>query len=391
MCFHIKQTGAFFLNYKNMHKIASFLIQKHGLHDTFYVANMGVLRSKIDLWRRLLPNVEPFYAVKCNPDRRVLQAMVDEGMGFDCASKSEIETVVGMGCRADNIVYAHPVKKVDDLKYAVESGIRYTTFDSISELEKLRRHAPGISCVIRLKVDNPSARVQLGLKYGADRDEYMSLIDAAMDMDIQIAGASFHVGSASKDPEVFAHGIDYCREVFDYAKQRGHLPSLLDIGGGFTRDNFEDCAAVISRSLGDFAGHQGLRVIAEPGRYFAEQVFTLFTPVVGQRSRAGKNEYWLGESLYGSFNCVLYDGQVPTYRVLRNPLLPPWEGGEMEEECVLQMITCDSADSLGPQRLPRLRNEDYVVVENFGAYTLSGACNFNGINLMEPQIFYVDS
>lgn len=373
-----------------MHKIASFLILKHGLHDTFYVANMGTLRSKISLWRQQLPSVEPFYAVKCNPDRRVLQAMVDEGMGFDCASKSEIETVLAMGCAPENIIYAHPVKKVDDLRYAVERNIRYTTFDSVSELDKLRRHAPGTSCVIRLKVDNPSARVQLGLKYGVDRNEYRSIIDAAREMDIEIAGASFHVGSASKDPEVFAHGIDYCREVFDYAKKKGYMPRLLDIGGGFTGETFTECASVIRRGLSErFTGEDGLRIIAEPGRYFAEEVFTLFTPVIGQKSRAGKNEYWLGESLYGSFNCVLYDGQVPTYEILRNPTLPPWDGSEEAEDCVLQMITCDSADSLGPQRLPRLRNEDYVVVKNFGAYTLSGACNFNGINLTNPPIFYI--
>ena len=76
--------------------------------------------------------VQPFYAIKCNPNAELLKKMIDEGFGFDAASKNEITTVLDLGCKPDNIVYAHPVKTIKDLKYATMHDIKYTTFDSIN-------------------------------------------------------------------------------------------------------------------------------------------------------------------------------------------------------------------------------------------------------------------
>lgn len=373
-----------------MLKIAKDLIRKHSLHDSFYTANLEILRKKIKQWHEHLPMIEPFYAIKCNPDKEMISIMIKEGMGFDCASKNEIKTVMEMGVSTDNIIYAHPVKRISDLIYARDQGIKYTTFDSISELEKMHKYAPEMKCVIRLKVDNPSARVQLGLKYGVAKNEYKDLIDAAWNMKLDIVGTSFHVGSASKDPEVFSHGIKYCREVFDYARSKGFLPNLLDVGGGFTKETFIDCASVLRKSIKKNFNEENIRIISEPGRLFAQEVFTLFTPVIGQRKRDGVYEYWLMEGLYNSFNCILYDDQVPTYDVLRNPLLQ----GDVTDyniyESMLFGQTCDSADKLGNHRLPYLRNGDFIMVKDFGAYTLAGSCDFNGLPASTTPIYYID-
>ena len=106
---------------------------------------------------------------------------------------------------------------------------------------------------------------------------------------------------------------------------------LLDIGGGFT-GHFDACgnvmfgeiASTINNALAQhFPPESGVRVIAEPGRYFAETSATLMTPVYGQRDRldtksgAVKKDYWITDGLYGSFNCILYDGQNPEYSVVR--------------------------------------------------------------------------
>ena len=373
-----------------MLKFVESLVIKHKIDESFYIANIKLLNDKIQEWRAFLPNVHPFYAMKCNPDKEILKTMIGEGFGFDAASKHEIATILDLGCKPDNIVYANPVKTIKDIQYATSRGIKYTTFDSISELCKLYDHAPGMQYLIRLKVDNPTARVQLGLKYGVARDDYKYLIDAAENMKLNIVGTSIHVGSGTKDASVFADGISYCREVLDYMKTRGFSPNILDIGGGFTKETFKDCAKVITDSIYKENLHD-YRIIAEPGRYFAEEIYEFYTPIIGQKTKNCKNEYWIGDGLYGSFNSMLYDAHKPEYEVFRNPLLEMYiESGEFLES-VVWGCSCDSEDRLGNVMLPKLRNGDFLRIKNFGAYTLSAATDFNGINMTKPSIFYTQS
>lgn len=373
-----------------MQRIASQLIKTHGLFESFYIASEQVLKTKLTEWKSELPMVVPHYAVKCNPNKELLKYMISQGVGFDCASRSEIRTVLELGASLDKIIYAHPVKTRVDIDYAKRKGIQYTTFDSLSELEKLSKCAPDMQCLIRLKIDNPSARVQLGIKYGVAEDEYKEMIDYAKAKKLNLVGASFHVGSASKDSSVFDDGIRFCRNVFDYASDKGFSPHIVDVGGGFTKDTFKDCAQVIRSSLVKYDFNTpSTKVIAEPGRYFAEDYMTFFVNVIGQRQRRGKSEYWISDSIYGSFNCVIYDGQTPAFKVLRHPLLSPYNGTDEISASTVFCSTCDSMDQLGDVNLPVLRNGDYLMVENFGAYTLSAACDFNGINMTNPKIFYI--
>lgn len=381
-----------------MQKIASFLIQKHGLYESFYVANMDILRIKILDWRSFLPTVKPYYAMKCNPDETILKEMIANNTGFDCASRNEIATVLKLGAKPSDIIFAHPVKKIDDLKYAVTQGITYTTFDSVSELQKIKDHAPNMQCVIRLRVDNPSARVQLGLKYGVAQHEYKKLVDYAQQSHLDIVGTSFHVGSASKDPKVFREGISYCKDVFAYAESKGFKNMhLLDIGGGFTKETFKDAAVVISESITEHfppTPSKHLKVIAEPGRYFAEETFSFFTPIIGQKEKDGRMEYWMSDGLYGSFNCIIYDQQIPLYQVLRNPLLGPLSDHVIDDTprpSILWGASCDTYDKITQETidLPLLRNGDYIHLDNFGAYTISAAKDFNGIKMTNIPTYYV--
>ncbi len=372
-----------------MQKFAEKLIRQHGIYENFYIADLSILQNKINEWRQYLPKVTPFYAVKCNPDTEMLKVMISNKIGFDCASQHEIKTVLDLGCKPENILFMHPFKTRKDIKYAISRNIKYTTFDSISEMNKIKQDAPSMQCLVRLKINNPSARVQLGLKYGIDRQDYKQYIDMAKDLNLNIVGVCYHVGSASKDPEIFKDGMDYSRDVFAYAKQKGFLMSVLDIGGGFMTENFKDCAKIINKELETF--DESVKVFAEPGRYFASDVFTFFSPVIGYKYKNNKHEYYIGDGLYGSFNCILYDGQCPEITHLYNPLNDDlMEDKDELYESICQGSTCDANDKVGNVKLPKLRLYDYIACKNFGAYTISGAKDFNGIPMSTPLIFYTN-
>lgn len=374
-----------------MKNVATALLKRHGVFDSFYIANLQTLKNKIQEWNTLLPDVTPFYAMKCNPDKQILKTMIESGFGFDCASKKEIELALALGAKPHKIGFFHPVKSPNDLRFAFNNDIKYTSFDNLSELDKIHATTPNMKCLIRLKVDNPSARVQLGKKYGARVDEFENLVDYACKLNLDIVGTTFHVGSASKDPKVFEEGIKFSRNVFDYVKSKGYLNChLVDIGGGFTNENFAACATTIKTSIEyNFGDLKDIKVIAEPGRYFAEQIYTFFVSVMGIRKRDGVMQYWVKDGLYGSFNAIIYDQQIPNFEVYRNPMLEKVDNEELLESEIM-FETCDSCDKLDNKlMLPKLRVGDYLMIRNFGAYTLSAATDFNGINMTNPMIFYV--
>ncbi|GLI59190.1 hypothetical protein VaNZ11_001024 [Volvox africanus] len=394
---HIKSGGP-----AGMKQEAVKHILRHKPDDTFYVVDLANVQRMFKAWRAAMPRVVPFYAVKCNPEPGILKLLVAMGAGFDCASKGELDMMLRMGVPPNRIIFAHPCKRPSDIRYARDHGIQYTTFDTVSELHKIAQMNPNFKCVLRIRADDPDARVPLGLKYGAEVSEAALLLQTAKDLGLQVVGVSFHVGSACQNLSTFSGAIENARKVFDEAYALGFNMELLDIGGGFTGHfdemgnvMFGEIANTINTALAaHFPPEMGVRVIAEPGRYFAETSSTLLTPVYGQRDRIAhdgvvKKDYWLTDGLYGSFNCILYDGQTPAYKVVRSPLLPdPAESHTFTS--TLWGPTCDSADCVYKDvSLPVLRNGDWLMWNNAGAYTVAGACDFNGIEFTTPGKLYV--
>lgn len=371
-----------------MKAIAERLIKQHKIQDSFYVIDMQKLRCNIGRWRTLLPRVTPFYAVKCNPDPKVLHQLSKyNDIGFDCASKQEIDSVLSLGVQPSRLIFAHPCKKPTDITFANEKGVGLSVFDNGYELLKMAERFPNMEALLRIRVHNPGARVQLGKKYGADPEECDALIRQAHRLGIRVRGVSFHIGSASQDPSAFSTAITHAKDIL----AKYPLMDTLDIGGGFQKDNFEACAQIIAKKTADMSR---IRIMAEPGRYMVEDVYTFFSPIIGKRRKHDSTDYWISDGLYGSMNCILYDKHSPNYEVLRNPNLPTVPmSDEDEEDATIWGSTCDSADLvLERTKLSRsLRIGDFLMFKDFGAYTLAGACNFNGIDFTNPLMFYINT
>jgi len=152
----------------------------------------------------------------------MMKVMVENNVGFDCASYREIQLAFEVGAKVEDIIYANPCKMKYDLVNAYKNNIKLTTFDSVSELKKLLSLGNDFKCVLRIKIDNPSARINLSLKYGATYEEYKDLINEAKKLNLDICGVSFHVGSASSDPKIFNYAITLAKEVMDYAASVGY-------------------------------------------------------------------------------------------------------------------------------------------------------------------------
>jgi len=312
-------------------------------HEHFYVFDLGAVLERWRVWTTSLPRVVPHYAVKCNPDPAMLALLGALGTGFDCASPFEIELVRAMGVPADQrIIYAHCCKQRRDLQFAKTVGVTLTTFDTEAELTKIKEHHPECGLVLRIRADDPAARCNLGDKYGAEEDEIEPLLREAKSLGLDVAGISFHVGSGARNPAAFPIAVAKARQAFDLARSMGFNMRLLDLGGGYSGNltegiTMEAVAASLNSALEEFfPSQEGVRVIAEPGRYFAEPGMTLHTRIFGKRVREGRPNvdsryYWISDGVYGSMNCQIYDHAELSVHPF--PALKP-EAGQEDKACL---------------------------------------------------------
>ena len=182
-----------------------------GAEEPFYVVDLDAAKERLALWRSLLPGVEPHYAVKCNGDAALLLTLAAEGVGFDCASASEIKAALALGVAPSRILYANPVKQPSHVRYAAEVGVPLTVFDGESELHKIARLAPSTALLLRVAVDDSQAQCVLSNKYGAPPADAERLLTTAYGLGLTVSGVSFHVGSGSGSADdgvrARAHGL----------------------------------------------------------------------------------------------------------------------------------------------------------------------------------------
>jgi ornithine decarboxylase len=336
---------------------------------SYYEFDLDFLDRAMSDWFKLFPTIRPYYAVKCNPHPLIIERLVKLNACFDCASLAEIELVMSKGSK--DILYANPCKLPADIKRANELGIKRTTFDSISELLKV---PSDWEMILRIRADDPSAICPLGNKYGAEEYEWRELLLTLKQLGHKLVGISFHVGSGARNEMAYVDGVKKALRAVKLAMDYGLDPKIIDIGGGFTHGKIP---TVLSKSLIDYL--DGFEVIAEPGRYFAEKVATLYTPVIGYK----KDSVTIDESLYGAFNCIIFDHAEP---------VPVFLDNRPKIQKTLFGCTCDGIDVIYKQiSLPELKIGDVIKWPNMGAYTMAATTSFNGIPFQKRPIFCVDA
>lgn len=354
--------------------------------------DVGAVKRRAEVWRRHLPRVEPFYAVKCNSHPALVstlwQIWQDWGAGgFDCASPMEMATVAAAGVDLrERVVYANPCKQESAVVFAKSAGVRWVVFDNVAELAKLHRLYPGAELLLRLQTDDTLAQCPLSNKFGARVEDCSMLLAKAKELGLTVVGVSFHVGSGCSQRGAFRSALRRARAAFDEMERSGYEPRLLDIGGGFPGSEeegevgFAEHAADICELLEELFPSPSVRVIAEPGRFFAATAQALLATVVSVADAAEGCRYYLNDGVYGSFNCLIYDHAVaPQPKVIRNGEEMSLEESEGTLPCTVFGPTCDGFDVIAESMaLPRLRVGDRLLFPDMGAYTSAASTSFNG-------------
>jgi ornithine decarboxylase len=319
------------------------------------------------------------YAVKTNPDARVLRYLVKAGIKhFDVASVAEIKLAVAANPAAQ-LYFMHPVKSREAIHAAYfDYGVRDFSLDSHEELAKILEvtgHADDLNLYVRLAMNSDKAAYSLSGKFGVSVAEAPALLVAARAAAAKL-GLCFHVGSQCMNPESYRDAI---RTVAQLVEESGVVLDVVDVGGGFpsiypglTPPPLGAYMADIKAALKAEPALAQCRVLCEPGRALVAEGGSV---VVRVELRKG-NMLYINDGTYGS----LFDAGVPGFVYPVKAIRPNGSFATELAEFGFYGPTCDSMDAMkGPFHLPvDIAEGDWIEIGQLGAYGATMRTNFNG-------------
>lgn len=360
------------------------LAKRHG--TPLLVVDHDVLRQNYMTFRKHLPRIQAYYAVKAFADPAIVKTFFKAGASFDVASMPEFmivhDIIKDMPAKErqdwiwDKIIYAHPIKANETLR-ELDPYKPLVTYDNSEEIRKIRKYAPHAGLVLRLKVPNTGAMVELSSKFGASPGEAVDLILEADRAGLVVEGLSFHVGSQTINFENYVQAINLASSVFHEAKDRGYTKmNLLDIGGGFpapyddTVKPFGELAKKINAEL-DRLFPKDIQILAEPGRFMVATAATAVSKIIGKAVRDGKLCYYIDDGVYHTFSGILFDHCQYHLNSFRKG---------KKQICTVFGPTCDALDvvSMSEELPPNLELGDLLYSKNIGAYSIASSTVFNG-------------
>ena len=373
-----------------------FLKFSEGLETPFVVVNLDVVKRNYLALKKNFPFADVYYAVKANPQDKIISMLAELGAHFDIASRYELNQVLRLGVAPERLSYGNTIKKERDVEYFYEKGVRLFATDSKEDLKTIAEKAPGSKVYVRILVENTSsADWPLSRKFGCHPDMAYDLLIQARDTGLIPYGISFHVGSQQRDIGQWNEALVKTRYLMDSLEEEEDIKlQMINMGGGFPAhyitpaNELEDYATEITRYLEEDFGEDRPRIILEPGRSLVGDSGTLGAEVVMVSKKTNtalfKWVYLDAGVMNGLFETI---NESIKYPIVTSKDMPGAKTGQV----VLAGPTCDSMDIMYEDYkylLPKsLKVGDRVYFLSTGAYTSSYASiEFNGFPPIKTYI-----
>jgi ornithine decarboxylase len=368
-----------------MKKELRHLVEKHG--TSLFILDHKKIRANYRMFKKHLPRVQCYYAVKANSHPEIIKTLFNEGSSFDVASYNEFKQIYEYIKHFekrdkeffiwDKIIFSNTIKDWRTLQ-KIKRYRPLVTYDNTDELKKIKEHCPTSGLVLRLKVPDTGSQVEMSSKFGAETGDASSLIRQAFDAGLVVEGLSFHVGSQCTNFDNYTAAFAITSEIFNDARKKGYNLNIVDIGGGFPVPydaqvpQFSELASIINAEC-ERLFPEDIEIIAEPGRFIVATAATLVSEIIGRARRDGKVFYHINDGVYHTFSGVVFDHWIPNFHSFKRG---------REEVCAVVGPTCDSFDKISLSvHLPgNLEIGDYLYTENIGAYSVASSTTFNGFD-----------
>ncbi|WNK20405.1 diaminopimelate decarboxylase [Halomonas piscis] len=328
------------------------------------------------------------YAVKANANLAVLNVLARLGAGFDIVSVGELERVLAAGGDPHKVVFSGVAKQAEELRRALEVGIKCFNVESRPELERLNAVAGelGVTAPVSLRV-NPDVDagthpyISTGLKdnkFGIPVDEALEVYTLASGLPhLNVVGLDCHIGSQLTDTAPFLDALDRLLVLMGRLRERGIELEHLDLGGGLgvtyrdeTPPHPSDYVRALLERLAEWPGGEDLPLLFEPGRSIAANAGVLLTRVAFLKPGESKNFAIVDAAMNDLIRPALYDAWQA---------IVPVDTRQEREAAVYDVVgpVCETGDFLGKDRELAVAAGDLLAVRSAGAYGFVMASNYN--------------
>ena len=368
----------------------------------FYCYSTATLTRHYQLFKEALsplPNLVCF-AIKSLSNVAVLKVLGDLGAGMDVVSVGEYLRARAAGVPGDRIVFSGVGKTREEMRVALEGGIRQFNVESEPEMRALSdvAHSLGLRAPIAVRV-NPDvdARTHAKIATGKSENKFGIPIARAREVyaeaarlpGLEVVGIDVHIGSQLVELEPFEQAFRKVAELTEALRADGHDIRRLDLGGGlgipYARSNEApplpiDYGAMIKRTL----GHLGCEIEIEPGRLISGNSGVLVSRVVYVKNGEGRDFLILDAAMNDLVRPAMYDAHHDII-----PLAEPAAGSPTQPFDVVGPV-CETGDTFAKGReLPLVAEGDLVAFRSAGAY---GAVMSNEYNTrpLVPEVLVRD-
>lgn len=364
----------------------------------FYVYSSATLLRHVQVFQEALEGLPHLicYAMKANSNQAVIKLLGDAGCGMDVVSGGEYMRARRAGVPGERIVFSGVGKTADEMRLALDGGIRQFNVESEPEMEVLSAVATsmGVDAPITVRV-NPDVDAKTHEKIATGRydNKFGIPISRARDVyahaaslpGLKVIGIDVHIGSQLTDLEPYAAAFRLVADLTETLRADGHDIQRLDLGGGlgipYARDNQApplpfDYGQVIKSTV----GHLGCEVEIEPGRLIAGNAGLMVSSVIYRKEGEGRTFLILDSAMNDLIRPAMYEAHHDIV-----PVIEPAAGAEKMPVDIVGPV-CESGDTFARQRpLPMLVAGDLVAFRSAGAYGAVMSSEYNSRPLI-PEV-----
>ena len=294
----------------------------------FYLYSYATLKRHFQAFDAAFEGVPKLicFSAKANSNLAVLKIFADMGCGLDIVSGGELYRGLEAGFSPDRIVYSGVGKRIDEIDYALETGILMFNVESPVELELINHRAGALKkrapVAIRVNPDvNPKTHpyISTGLKknkFGINSEAAFESYRLAGSLDhVDVIGIDCHIGSQITETKPFESALLSLKSLIIDLKQMGIDIKYLDMGGGLGITYADETPPPLSEYAGTITQQlrgMDLGLILEPGRVLVGNAGILVTKVLYRKANevknfvivdAGMNDL-LRPTLYNAFHAI---------------------------------------------------------------------------------------
>jgi ornithine decarboxylase len=377
--FKVEKLHASLIPESTLFKVLRYL-DKVKIETPLLLIDSTRVKEKVFLIGRHIKNSKVFYAVKANPDSKILKFLDELKLGFEISSEGELEILKSLGVEPERIISSNPIKSLKFLNLATTYGINYFSYDSVDEVDKLSKFAPQCNVYVRLSVPNEGSEWPLSKKFGVELDEAAALLSYAKEKGLNPVGITFHVGSQCTNIYNWNIALDKAMSLWNKAERNGIKLSLLNIGGGYPINYTKNVVSIetIEKNVNSviydkFPNETEIHI--EPGRAVVGDAGILVTSVIGKACRADEDWLYIDVGVFNglmeSVGGIKYSYIVESYKHTRS-----------KKRWTIAGPSCDSFDVIEKNvAFPEPDINNLILILSSGAYTVSYASEFNGFSI----------